>query len=621
MALIWSKRRTTEGTAEPPVVSALSGDFDGLTAASAPVPPEKWGRITRPQQQGRDGKWSDECWDFLDVVGELSFALLWKTALISRFRLVASDIDPETGKPTGTTDNQAAIELVARIAGGATGQSQMLARLTPLLTIPGQGWLAIIYPDDVEEWHILSQEEVHTSGQDVVITRLDGTKYTMNPKTDTLSRIWRPDPRRSSLPWSPVKAARPILRQIVRATQTIEAASKSRLAGNGVLILPSEVSMPTQPAPRAAPDPDAPNLPPPPPPAAKFVSASDIRKAIQEAMSKAIEDPSSAEALVPIVLMVAGQFVKDVQHLKFDTEIGERALEALEAAVRRLAMTLDMPAEVLLGQGTLNHWSLAGIEEQAVRWHASPEMEVICDALTRELLHPMLGAKAGNTVIWYDTSDVDAEPDQINKVRNGYTDGVVNADAYMRQLGMSPEDDGYDLTSVDGWTLWATDQVRRKPELFAVLSPILRVLVPSLAELPDPAPVAVPATRPQPELEPGPGATPDTRDNSAVTASAAGPIIRMCVNQAMRLAGTRRSGRGDHYRLRDVQPAEFHLPQYLGPARAADIARLIDGWQDMVDDSVCAAAGITHAVLRDVVVTTCATALTTGRRPVMPWER
>ncbi|WP_218027334.1 hypothetical protein [Nocardia vaccinii] len=29
----------------------------------------------------------------VDIVGELSFALLWKTALLSRFRLVASDID------------------------------------------------------------------------------------------------------------------------------------------------------------------------------------------------------------------------------------------------------------------------------------------------------------------------------------------------------------------------------------------------------------------------------------------------------------------------------------------------------------------------------------------------
>ena len=597
--------------------SALSG----LTAASAPVPPQKWGQITRPQQ-GRDDNWAEECWDFLDIVGELSFALIWKTALVSRFRLVASDIDPETGKPTGTTDNQDAIKLVARIAGGATGQSQMLARLTPLLTVPGQGWLAIIYPDGAEEWHVLSREEVNARGQEVEITRFDGTKYRMNPDTDTLSRIWRPDPRRSHLAWSPVKAARPILRQIVRATQTIEAASKSRLAGNGVLILPTEVSMPTQPAPRGAPDPDAPNLPPPPLPTGKSVSATQIRQAIQDAMAKAIEDPGSAEALVPIVLLVAGQFIKDVKHLRFDTEIGERALAALEAAVRRLAMTLDMPAEVLLGQGDLNHWSLYGIEEQAVRWHAAPEMEVICDGLTRELLRPMLGAKAGNTVIWYDTSDVDAEPDEFEKVDKAYTAGVANSEFYARKFGMG-EGDGYDLSTREGWGLWAADQVRRTPEQFTALLPLLRAFVPALADVPDPAPTApaVPATPPQPALEVGPGhAPPDTRDAAAVTAGA-GPVVRMCVNAALRLAGSRRASRTDRGRLAGVQAREYHLPQYLGGVQAGEVAGLIDGWEDMVDDSVCVSAGVTQDVLRDIVVTTCATALTTARRPVMPWER
>lgn len=617
MALIWQRRRDNTGdTAEPPVLSSLSG----LTAASAPVPREKWGRITKPQG-GDGGKWATEAWDYLDDVGELSFALLWKTALLSRFRLVASDLDPETGKPTGTTDDQAAKDIVARIAGGATGQSQMLSRLAPLMMIPGEGWLAIIFPDGLEEWHILSADEVKARGQDVELTLPDGTKYKMDGDNDTLSRIWRPDPRRSWLAWSAVKAARPILRQIVRTTQTIEAASKSRLMGNGVLILPSEVSMPNAPAPRGAVDPDAPNLPPPPPPTAKFVNATDIRRAIQEAMSKAIEDPSSAEAFVPIVLMIAGDFIKHVQHLRFDTEIGERALDALEKAVRRLAMTLDMPAEVLLGQADLNHWSLFGIEEQGVRWHAQPEMETICDALTRELMRPLMPA-GSNTVIWYSTNDVDSQPDQIDHVQRGYTDGVVNAAAYMRQLGLSEDEDGYDLTTSDGWKRWVTDQVRRDATLIPVLTPILRLLVPDLAGLTAPTEPALPPANQPPAIEAPPAGhtTPDTRDN-AVTAAAAVPIVRLCVNQAMRLAGTRRARRPDHVRFAGVPASEFHLPQHLGPCKASDVDTLIDGWDDMVDDEVCANAGLDRRQLRELVSATARTALTMGARPVLPWDR
>lgn len=603
MALIFGRKKTTTpDAAESPVVSALSG----LTAASAPVPPERWGKITKTG--GADGgKWQPEAWDMLDQVGELSFALLWKTALLSRFRLVASDIDPETGKPTGTTDNVAAKQIVAAIAGGATGQSQMLSRLAPLMMVPGEGFLAIIYRDGVEEWHILSKDEIKSRGTDVEIELPDGSKYKMVPDADTLVRIWRADPRRSVLAWSPVKAALPILRQIVRMTQNIEAAGKSRQAGNGILVLPNEISMPVAPAPRGEPDPDAPGLPPPPP-VAQFVTADQVRVALQKAMSTAIADPSSAEALVPIILQVAGDYVDKIRHIKFDTEVSEKAQNALEAGVRRLAMSLDMPPEVLLGLADLNHWSLYGVEEEAVRWHASPEMETICDALTRDLLRPLLNDGA-NVVVWYDTSDVDAEPDQVEKVRAAYQDGVVNADAYLRQLGMS-EDDGYDLTTRDGWAAWATDQVRRDATLVPILAPILRTLVPSLGDI-APATPAAPAPEP-PALEAPPDRrTPDTRDTRATAA-----VVTLCVNEGLRLAGKRRRTRTDHTRLRDVAPRDTHL--HLGPVDAAEVDRLIAGWDEILDAEVCAQAGIAPEQLRAVVRAQCRATLTASTQPAVP---
>ncbi|WP_280498901.1 hypothetical protein [Nocardia cyriacigeorgica] len=591
MGLIWKRKRPTTGPEDgEPVVSSLSG----LTAASAPIPPERWGKITKPAT-GDSGKWADEAWDMLDLVGELSFALLWKQALLSRFRLVASDIDPDTGKPTGTTENKAAQQLVARIAGGVAGQSQLLSRLAPLLMVPGEGWLAIIYPDGVEQWHILSSDEIKTKGQDVELLLQDGTRYRMDKANDTLSRIWRPDPRRSWLAWSPVKAALPILRQIVRMGQNIEGAGKSRQAGNGILVLPTEVSMPVQAPPTGEPvSPDAPNLPPPAP--SRFVTAGEVHQALMKAMSTAIADPSTAEAMVPIVLQVAGQWVDKIRHIKFDSEVSEKAQAAQEKAIRRLAMTLDMPPEVLLGLADLNHWSLWGVEEEAVRWHAAPEMEIICQALTNELLRPILGDTAADVVIWYDTTDVEAEPDRLEKARDGFDRGVVNADAYIREIGYSTEDAGYDLTTRDGWAAWATDQVRRDATLVPVLAPLLRSLVPALEplQITDPTPAPAPAAREPEAIEPAPRGTPDTRDEPAVTAAA---VTRLCVNRALELAGKRRRDRSTHARLRDVPARDTHLAAHLGPVKAADVDRLIDGWDDVLDDDLCASAGFTRTEL------------------------
>ncbi|WP_280502025.1 hypothetical protein [Nocardia farcinica] len=614
---IWNRRQKRNAAAAEPAA---------LTAAAAPVTPDRWGKITKPAG-GRGQDWQAEAWDMVDLVGELSFALLWKVALISRFRLVASDLDPETGKPTGHTDNQDARKLVAAIAGGATGQSQMLARLAPLLMVPGEGWLAIIYPNGEEQWAILARDEIKTRGDRVELELEDGTKYVLNKETDSLSRIWRRDPRRASVAWSPVKAALPILRQIVRMTQNIEAAGKSRQAGNGLLLIPREISLPTTPPPTG--DRDAPGLPAALP--SQFVSAGEFRKAIQAAMSKAIEDPSSAEALVPVIATVAGDYVDKIKHIRFDSEVSEKNLAALEKAVRRLAMTLDMPPEILLGLADLNHWSLAGVEEEGVRWHAAPEMEVICDALTTQLLRPMLGKGSENVVIWYDTSDVDSEPDAVDKARQAYVDGVATSDAYLRQLGLSMETDGYDLTTREGWAAWITDRVRRQPALAPTLSPWLKALIPALADLPEltstdssngppsDGPPALPGesdssnrTRKDTSREPNTRYQQDPLDRNDMREAAAATVIRMCVNTALQLAGKRRRTRADHARLRDVPNRDTHL--HLRCA-ARDVDRLISGWDAVIDEELCIEAGINQARLAVLVTEVARRAITSQSRP------
>ncbi|WP_280421157.1 hypothetical protein [Nocardia carnea] len=604
MAVIWRRKKQSAEQVGPAVVS----DVSALTAASAPVPPHRWGKVTKTAVGGDRADWQAEAWNLLDLVGELSFAMLWKTALLSRFRLVASDLDPETGKPTGKTENKAAQQIVSRIAGGATGQSQMLGRLAPLMMIPGEAWLAIIYPDGEEQWLILSKDEIKSRGDDIEIIREDGTKYVLVEETDSISRIWRPDPRCSWLAWSPVKAALPVLRRMVRMEQNIEGAGKSRQAGNGILLLPSEVSMPTAPPPTGATDPDAPNLPPPAP-ASQFVTAGQIREALQQAMSTAISDPSSAEAMVPIILQVAGQWVDKVRHIKFDSEVSEKSQAALEAGTKRLAITLDMPPEALLGMADLNHWSLRGVEEEGIRWHAAPEMEIICDAFTRELMQPLINDPT--VVVWYDTADVDAEPDHTEKVRQGFLDGVATAEAYARELGLG-EDDQYDLTTKEGWAAWVTDRVRNDATLFPILRPLLEAFVTNMPTLPAPAPAAVPAgpAGTPIELEPG-RAEPETREAAAMA-------VRMCVNEALRLAGTRRRSRADHDRLRNVPPREFHLAAHLGPCRDGEVQRLIQGWEDVVDDDVLRGARMDRTQLRAAVTAACRTALTTGTRPRLP---
>lgn len=615
MALISRRarpRKITNGT--PLVVSSLSAP--GMAAAHAEIPPEKWGkRIARPTSDRKD--WQKEAWDRLDDVGELRFAIQWKKALVSRFRLVASDLDPDTGRPTGTTENAAARDIVRRIAGGTAGQAQLIGRFTVLLSVPGEGWLAIIYREVEdgagikrieEQWHVLSTEEIETKGQITTIQLQDGTKHEMDPETDTLSRIWDPHPRRTWEADSAVRSALPTLREIIRMGQNIEGAGKSRQAGNGLLVLPEEISMPPKQPPTGEVDPDAPALPQPQPPV-QYVTTAEIRAALQAAMAEAIQNPSSAEALVPILLQTKGEWIDKIRHIKFDSQVQEQSITTREKAIRRLALALDMPSEVLLGLADLNHWSLWGVEDEALRWHSAPLMETICDGLTEHLLRPMLerdGIDAENLVVWYDQTDVESDPEHDKHVKEAYELGILKSEAYAREIGVS-EDDVYDLTTIEGWGAWAADAVRKNPEHLAILAPILRATLPEL-ELPE-----APEPPPPPALEPPPTdnedddvqGPPDTRSQSV--------MVRMCLNQAVTLAAKRRHNRSNHTQLKDLSAAQTHAQ--LGPVAPEEVDRLIDGWDELLDAVAVQDAGVDLPRLRAVVRQCALAALTSGSAP------
>lgn len=574
MALIFRRRHTTR----PEVVHPnLSGP---LTASSVQVQPDRWGgKIGKPTSERED--WQGEAWKMVDLVGELRFAVEWTRNLLSRFRLVASDLDPQTGRPTGSTKNQAAIDIVRRIAGGTSGQSQMMGRLGVLLFVPAEGYLAVIFPDGVEEWHVLSREEVKSSVDGSVEIGLpDGGKYSLNQETDTLFRIWRPSGRKAAEADSPVKAALPILREIVRMTQNIEAAGKSRQAGNGILFLPEEVTMSVQPPPTGQRDPDAPNLPASPA-VTRPVHSDEIRETLQRVMSTAITNPAAAEALVPLIMQVRGEWIKEIRHLRFESDLTKESRETRVEAVRRLALTLDMPPEVLLGKADLNHWNAWATKEEAVQWYSASIAETICEALTRWLLGPMLerDGAAADTVIWYTAADVTEKPDTWQQESWMFEHGLLTGDALVRATGRSA-DDTYDLTSLGGWQSLAGDVVRQHPELLPVWAPIVSTVT-------------------------GVDVAPQVDTAAALTAA----VSDVFTQRALELAAKRRRTRANHGVLRDVPVAGTH--QALGPCAAEDVPGLIRGWDATLVDS-CARSGLDPDVVRDRVTDAVAGVLTGG---------
>lgn len=448
-----------------------------LTAAAAPIDIAATLATPGKTKPGSSQKWQEEAWDRFDDVGELSSVCSWFSNSLSRVRLIASDINEE-GQPTERTSDKLAAQMVQDIAGGPAGQASMLSRLATFLTVPGESWVAITVTDDGEEWFVLGDTEIVNSGPSIQIVLPDETRHELNPDTDSLFRIWRPHPRKTADADSPVRAALPILREIRRCDQKIDAAGKSRIAGNGVLAIPNEVSMPSGLAPTG--DSDAPGLPSEFDdddfsPSTSKVDANQFMQALQNAMTTSISDQASAAAMVPIVLQAPGEWVDKIKHLTLNSDVIETDLTTRERAIRRLALSMDVPPEVLLGNAESNHWSAWASRDDAISTHISPMMTLICDALTTAVLRPLLEAHGHpdpeSVVVWFDVSNLSRQPDRRAEAAEAFDRGVISAAAYRQELGYTDEDAPEVVN--DPKREMAVQMAINAPSLFTVLWPIL----------------------------------------------------------------------------------------------------------------------------------------------------
>ena len=434
--------RTTD---QPWIGSPGKRNVDSLVASAQPAAMPGSGGV----QGSSNDSWQTQAWQFYDTVGELRYVAQWVASALSRCTLVASDIGPD-GHPTGFTTDQTVIDLVAEIAGGPAGQAALLGRLATFLTIAGDGYIVILYREGREEWHVLSRDEVRKRSDGKTEVLLATESVELNPETDSVTRICKPHPRNARETDSPVRAALPILREIIRLGQHIETTAKSRLVGAGIMFVPNEMSLPPAEGPVGDPvDPDAPGLPPiehPEPTPTTRATPGDLSDAIIETASIAIDDPGSAAAATPIIVGVPAEYIGQVQHLKFGLEWADTVLQLRTSAIQRLSLALDVPPEILTGTGQTNHWSAWQVEESAIKVHIEPLLTVICDRLTTALLRPVLEARglgehADSHCIWFETTRLTQRPDKGPEALDLWDRGLIKPEVVLREHGYDPETD------------------------------------------------------------------------------------------------------------------------------------------------------------------------------------
>jgi hypothetical protein len=296
--------------------------------------------------------------------------------------------------------------------------------------VPGECYLIGETVDGVNRWYTRSIDEVRravarSSARQVPRYQVgEGQGVWRDLPDDSLVvRVWRPHRRYHNVADSPARAARPLMRELELLNRHIASQYMSRLASAGVILFPDEVTFPVRPEFADEPDPFV----------AEWI----------EIAAEAIRTPGTAAAVVPIPLKVPGEYVDKIKHIDFTLRLDDKIVEKRDSALTRLAITLDMPPEALLGTRDVNHWSAWLIDEQGVKIHVAPTVEIVCDALSTGYLTPRLlaeGEDPTDVIMWYDASRLILRPDRSADATDAYDRLELTGAALRREHGFDESD-------------------------------------------------------------------------------------------------------------------------------------------------------------------------------------
>lgn len=477
--------------------------------------------------------WQAEGWGFYDSLGEFNYAVTWLSNMVSRVRLRAAELKPGEDEPT-VLDSGPAAELMDRLAGGVPGQAQLMASLSVQLSIPGEGFLVGERTGRAEDWTVRSVDElrVQSGKYQVVDSRQPGVEWRDLSPDSLVVRAWRPHKRYYHLADSAARSARSTMRELELVNRHIAAQYLSRLASAGVVLLPDEVSFPVR---------------------EEFEDSTDpFMSEWIEIAAEAIRQPGTASAVIPMPMRMPAEFIDKVKHIDFTLKLDDKIIEKREAAIKRLAAQVNVPAEVLLGMGDVNHWGAWQLEEGAIKTNVVPDVELICQALTTGYLQPRLRASGeadiSRWVVWYDTSELALRPDRSGNAVQLYDRFELSGDALRREGGFSDDDKptGEELK----------DQVLKS----LVKQPANALTAVGMldGEQPAPEPATAPDTAPPPEEPPSAQGPPEGVSAEAEASKVAKLVRQERLTRQARLTHAVRIGMGDSWELLHPQGCAGH---------------------------------------------------------------
>lgn len=416
-------------------------------------------------QMAQAQEWHEEAWGAYDDVPEIKESIRYRGDQLAKLRLFAAVNNPDDpgGTPIPVTDEASGVPSdvaataameVARMHSQLGGQGEILRMLDMNLSIVGECYLVGYTPRTLpvpdgsplgtmpevtpEDWVIRSVSEVVVEGsgmtQKYLVRRDDNDKDgTPLEDGDTIIRIWLRHPRWSNQPDCAMRGLLGECRILQVHCQQLLAHSYRALSA-GILTVPNELSF-GNPDPTG--DPDAP-------------LADDLNAALDEILGGPVDDPTDPHTVQPGVLRGPAEYLKSdvLRRISFyDPAVVEGIEARIKARVERIARGLNLPVEKIMGHQATTYANAEQVDEDEFGDFLEPSATTAVDALTYSFLAPQMREAGGTAAewadrvfIWYDPSDLIAQPDQEKNATDAWDRSVISNAALRRAMGYGEDD-------------------------------------------------------------------------------------------------------------------------------------------------------------------------------------
>lgn len=288
-------------------------------------------------------QWQHTAWDFWGRLGELHYPTSQIARLVGKLKWRVFVDGRELNRDPDSFDET----------------DQFLERVTePMEPSEAIRLIALNYQVAGELWYI-------NQGQDdgwivASITEPDLRQMRENEQFLKLRAMVR-DPRDRRFADSPFQAVIGPAEELLTLEALSRSQSRSRLSQAGILLRPNEAEWPET-------NPDG-------------SPANSFGEDLERAMTAPIHNEYDPSALVPMDVEVPGETIDQFRHMTFGREYDDKLHERIERATSRIAVGLDIPAELLLGIADLNHWNAWLVQEETYTSHTEPLANQVAELL------------------------------------------------------------------------------------------------------------------------------------------------------------------------------------------------------------------------------------------------